>query len=175
MKNPARKYAAPMVDPKAGMPLIKSVPSLGRMLEWRKGRSVVDEDMPDHLRKEHVRRDTEIFIKWMEKEDGARFRGQVRVHGPFPHFEANTAPVMQTGDRGGTRQLARSIVADTSNNGKEDYVIECLFDVPEAINEIPTSLALDLFSKGTPNLRPLREKDFRGRIDGIREYRSRNN
>ena len=168
----ARRHAAPMLDPKPGQVLIKSTPSLGRMLEWRKGRSVVDHDMPDHLRKEHVRRDADIFIKWMEKEDGARYRGQIRVYGPFPHFEAQQ-PDVQVGDRGGTRQVARSIATDTSNNGKEDYVIEALFDVPETIQEIPTYLAQDLFNKRT-DLRPLRERDWKGATNGFRTYKSRN-
>ena len=168
----ARRHAAPMLSPASGLPLIKSTPSLGRMLVVRRGRSVVDADMPAGLREAQVKRDTEIFIKWMEKEDGARFRKLVSITGPTPHLE-HRPPDVQVGDRGDSRLVARSLAQDISN-GKESYEIACLFDVPEGITEIPTDLAADLFRKGKPNLRPLRERDWKGKIDGFREYRSRN-
>lgn len=155
-----RRTAAPMLAPSSGLPLIKSVPSLGRMLVWRKGQSVVDADMPEEMRKRHTYEDFLKFVAWMEKEDGARYRGEVRISGPFPHFEPHPNDV-QIGDRGGTREVARSIVEDTSNNGKEDYIIEALFDVPEFINEVPTELAMDLLAKGESGIRPLREREWR--------------
>lgn len=155
-----RRHATPIVTPQAGMPLIKSTPSLGRMLEWRRGRSVVPSDMPDHERKRKVYDDFQIFVRWMEKEDGAHYRGQVKVHGPFPHFEAHE-PDTQYGDNGDSRKVARSIVEDTAPSGFEDYVIEALFDCPEGITEVPTDLALDLANQGKVKL--LREQiDGRG-------------
>lgn len=156
----ARRHAAPMLVPTPGVPLLRSTPSLGRMLEWRRGRSTVDAEMPESYRKEAVRRDTDIFIRWMEKEDGAHFRGQVRLEGPIPHLEVHQNDT-QTGDAGGHREIARNLARDSLGNGKEDYIIWCLFDVPEGITEIPTDLAIDLFAKGKQNVRPLRTNDWR--------------
>lgn len=167
-----RRHAVPIVTPSAGGPLIKSTPSLGRMLEWRKGRSVVPSDMPDEERKRKVWQDFHIFKQWMEKEDGAHFRGQVKVHGPFPHFDAHE-PDTQYGDNGASRKVARSIIEDTKESGFEDYVIEALFDVPEGITEVPTDLALDLAGKGRVKLlrtdmdgRGQRNRDWREVIRG---------
>lgn len=112
-----RRHAVPIVAPKGGLPLIKNTISLGRRLEWRKGLSTVDEDMPEDLRKRHVWEDFQRFKVWMEKEDGAHFRGKVKVTGPYPHFTPRPNDV-QVGDRGGTREVARSIVEDTSGSGQ---------------------------------------------------------
>lgn len=156
-----RRLAEPMVAPRAGAPLIKSVPSLGWMLVERKGTSTVPDDMPEELRKRHVYRDFLIFCEWMRKEDGAEYvEGTVRVEGPFPHFEPKE-PDTQYGDNGAHRKVGRSIVADTSNTGKEDYKILAVFRVRERMQEIPTELALDLFDKGRPGLRPLRGREWR--------------
>lgn len=155
-----RRLAAPMLSPVAGVPLVKSVPSLGRMLVWRKGRSTVDVDMPEDLKKRHTYEDFRKFVLWMEKEDGAHYRGEVKIHGPFPHFEERPNDI-QVGERGATREVARSIIEDTAPSGKEDYVIEALFDVPEMINEIPTDLAIELFGDGKGGIRPLRENEWK--------------
>lgn len=155
----ARRHATPIVSPSTGLPLIKSTVSLGRRLEWRKARDTVDEDMPEDLKKRHVYEGFLTFVKWMEKEDGAHYRDQVKVTGPFPHFEAKQ-PDIQVGDRGATRPVARRIDDDVGGNGKEDYIIEALFDCPEYINEIPTDLAVDLFGKGKPGLAPLRQNEW---------------
>ena len=154
-----RRHAVPLLGPSPGLPLIKSVANLGRRLEWRKGRSVVDADMPEEQRKSHVYRDFGIFVEWMEKEDGAHYRNQVTLSGPFPHFEAKPNDV-QIGDRGGRREVARNLQIDVGNNGKEDYIIEALFDVPEYVTEIPTAIAQDIFGTRA-DLRPLRAKDWR--------------
>ena len=160
-QNAARRHAPPIVAPAAGLPLIKNTVSLGRMLEWRRGRSVCDEDMPPELKERHILRDLDIFIKWMEKEDRAHFRGQWHREGPFPHTEFRPNDV-QHGDRGGKREIARNLVGDSKDTGKEAWILWALFDVPEMIQEIPTTLAAELFSKGRENLRPYREKDWRG-------------
>lgn len=155
-----RRLAVPSTSPAAGLPLIKTVPSLGRMLEWRRARSTVEEDMPEGRRKTKIKADAEIFIKWMEQEDGAHFRQEMRLEGPFPHLEARPADI-QVGDRGGTRPRARNVQQDATGTGKEDYIIWALFDVPEYVQEIPTEVALDIFGKGArPDLRPLRPKEF---------------
>lgn len=162
----ARRHAVPIVAPASGLPLIKNTVSLGRRLEWRRGRSTVDADMPEGARKTKVYQDFQIFIEWMKKEDGAHYRNEVHIEGPFPHHEIRRNDV-QVGDRGGRREVARSLEQDTKDTGKEDYIIHALFDVPEMITEIPTSLALDLFTqpgKLRSDIRPLREKDWRGVI-----------
>ena len=169
----ARKHAAPMLVPKSGLPLIKSTPSLGRMLEWRRGRSTYPSEISQGARRDHLLRDLGIFINWMEKEDGAHYRGKYYFDKPTPHFEPKP-PDIQVGDRGGTRPVAHNLLRDASDPEREDTIIWALFDVPEAIQEIPTDLAIELFNEGKPNLRPLRERDWRGGINGSREYRSRN-
>jgi hypothetical protein len=158
-----RRHAVPIVAPKGGLPLIRNTVSLGRMLEWRKGLSTMDEDMPEDLRKRKVYEDFLKFKEWMAKEDGAHFRGKVKVTGPYPHFEPKPNDV-QVGDRGGTREVARSIIEDTSGSGKVDYVIEALFDVPEYLNELPTALAAELIIARRPGLRSARnphEREWR--------------
>ena len=162
-----RRHAVPIVPPSPGLPLIKNTCSLGKHLMWRKGRSTIDEDAPEEVKKKHVLRDAQIFIEWMWKEDRAEFKGRMKVSGPFPHFEAKP-PDVQVGDRGGTRLRARSIITDTAPSGKEDYIIEALFAVPEYVSEIPTDLAMELFGRpgGRPGLRPLREREWRGITHG---------
>lgn len=151
-----------MLPAASGVPLIKSTPLLERMLVWRKGRSVVDVDMPDHLRKEHVRRDFETFVAWMRKEDGAEYvQGSVRVSGPYPYLKARE-PDIQHGDAGGHRPVARNAQGDV-DQGKESYEIECLFRVVEAIQEVPTDLAIEMFGKGRAGLRPLRSNEWRAK------------
>jgi hypothetical protein len=163
-QSAARRHAPPIVAPAPGLPLIKNTASLGRMLEWRRGRSVCDEDMPPDLKERHILRDLDIFIKWMEKEDGAHFRGVWRREGPFPHTEFRRNDV-QVGDQGGKREVARNLIRDSEDTGKEAWILWALFDVPEMIQEVPTSMALDLFKKRS-DLRPLREKDWRGVLRG---------
>lgn len=157
-----RRHAAPLLTARSGSPLIKSSAALGRRNEWRKGLSTVDADMPEDLRKKKVYQDFLVFRDWMKKEDGAHFLGKVKVSGPFPHFDPHE-PDIQYGDSGGSRKVARSIERDTQNNGKEDYVIEALFNVPEYITELPTDLAVELFGNGRPGIRPLREREWRNR------------
>lgn len=153
-----RKHALPIVRPTAGGPLIKSTPNLGWMLETRKGRVPLDMDFPNERRKAFLFSKARQFIEEERRIDGAVFmRGSMKVHGPFPHFDPHEADI-QKGTDGVSRPVARSVEQDTSDNGMEDYVLEATFRVPEYINEIPTSLAKELFSKpgGRPGLRPLR-------------------
>jgi hypothetical protein len=157
----ARRHAVPNLAPTPGLPLIKSTVNLGRRLEWRKARDTVETDMPDELKKRHVYQGFLFFKEWMEKEDRAHYiEGSVRVSGPFPHFNQQMQGV-QVGENGATRPIGHRIEQDVGNNGKEDYIIEALFNVPEYINEISTDLAQELFGKGRPGLRPLREQEWR--------------
>jgi hypothetical protein len=158
-----RRHAAPLLEPVPGTPLIKVTANLGRVLSWRKGRSTVAKGLPEERKKQLVKRDADIFIEWMRKEDGAVFKGSLKLHGPFPHFSPKPNDT-QHGERGAKREVARSIVEDTAESEMEDYVIEALFSVPESISEIPTDLATELFTRpgGRPGLRPLREREWRG-------------
>jgi hypothetical protein len=162
LSSALRRHAVPIVDPTAGGPLIKRTVDLGWMKERRKVRVPMDDDFPQDRRKEFLRKMAQQFIDEETRIDGARYSGGMEIQGPFPHFDPHEADT-QVGDRGATRPVSRSIKDDTSENGKEDYVLEALFIVPEYVNEIPTSLAMDLFTKpgGRPGLRPLREKDWR--------------
>jgi hypothetical protein len=107
-----------------------------------------------------------VFCDWMWKEDRAYPIAGVkpRITGPIAHLDARP-PDVQHGDAGGTRLVARNLLADASGNGKEDYVIEVLMSVPEYISEIPTDLATELWSQpgGRPGLRPLREQEWKQR------------
>ena len=157
-----RRHAAPMLAPKSGLPLIKSVPSLGWRTEWRKAMVDVEIGMSEDQRKRRVKWGVEVFIKWQRKVDRAEPTGRIQIHGPAPHFTPHQNDV-QYGDNGHHREVARNIETDTSDSGKEDYIIEMEFRCPEAIQEIPTSLALDLFSKRgeKSDIRPLRDREWR--------------
>lgn len=157
-----RRLAVPNLAPVSGLPLIRSTPSLGRYPKWDKGRSVIPAGMTDEQRKRCVYQDFLKFVKWMEDEEDAQYLGEVRVSGPEPHFEPRPNDI-QVGDRGASRETARNIEEDVQQESEfVDYVIECLFSFPERVTEIPTQLAVDIFGKGQrPDLRPLRERDFR--------------
>ena len=160
--NAGRRHAAPMLTPVSGLPLIKSVPSLGRRAEWRKGRVEVETGMSKDQIKAKVKWGVEVFFDWMRKEDRAEYiRNTLRIEGPFPHFEAHE-PDTQYGDAGGQRKIARSVARDLED-GKEDYVIVAQFNCPEAIQEIPTELAQQLFAdpRRQSHIKPLRERDWR--------------
>lgn len=172
----ARRFAEPMVSPTSGLPLIKSTPSLGRMLQWESARVM---DVPVEWTRERKRARLfaalDEFIKTMAKDAGhPRFEKKFYFEGPFPPFHAKP-PDIQVGDRGGTRPVARSVERDTDwESDVEDWKVWALFNMPEGITEIPSDLAAELFAKGKPNLRPLREKEWRKVPDGFRTYRSRN-
>ena len=170
--NAGRRHAAPMLAPKSGLPLIKSVPSLGRRAEWRKGSIDVEVGMSEAQRKERIRWATGVFFDWMKKEDGAQYiPNTLRVHGPFPHFDPHE-PDTQYGDAGGKRQIARKLSRDLPE-GKEDYVIEACFNCPEFIQEIPTELAQQLFAdpRRQSDIRPLRSNEWKK--DGARTWSPR--
>lgn len=121
----------------------------------RKARFEVDDDMPEEKRKAFGKQMFERFVTWMRAEDGAEWDGQhPTVEGPYPHFDAHE-PDMQHGDRGGTRPVARSMQEDLTGTGKEDYVIIASFWVREKIQELRTPMALDLFAKNRPGVRPV--------------------
>ena len=166
MPSAARRHAEPMLTPAAGLPLIKRTPTLGRMLEWRRGRSTYPKEYTEGQRKAHLLHDLDIFIKWMEKEDRAHYRGTYYFDKPSIHFEPR-GPDTQYGDKDergirASRKVARQLSKDAPlESDYEDTLIWALFDVPEYITELPTDLALDLFAKGRPDLRPLREREWR--------------
>ena len=172
LQRAARKHASPMLPPASGVPLLKTTASLGRRLEWRKGRSrpipqewTTEGDPAYNQARVHAQLlgDLGIFIQWMEKEDRAHYRGKYYLEGPQAHFTPKP-PDTQHGDAGGTRKVARNLMADTEA-GLVDYIIWALFDVPEYITEIPTELAQELFLNGRPGLRPLRGREWERRGD----------
>lgn len=156
-----RRHAAPMLTPTSGLPLIKSVPSLGWRTEWRKAMVDVEIGMSENQRKRKVKWGVEVFVQWQRKVDRAEPTGRIKINGPAPHFTPHQNDV-QYGDNGHKREVARNIETDTSDSGKEDYIIEMEFRCPETIQEIPTSLALELFSKTgeRSDVRPLRDREW---------------
>ena len=142
----------------AGSPQIRSVPGLGWVKVRRSGRATVDSDMPDELKKRHVKQAFEKFVGWMDREDGAIWDGTLpEIQGPLPHFAIHE-PDVQYGDNGGSRPVARSVERDHTDTGKEDYIIIASFWTREKITEVRTSVAEELFATGKPGVRPLREK-----------------
>lgn len=156
----ARRHAVPITRP-SGRGLVKSTISTGWMLERRRVRVPLDADFPQERRKDFLFRAARQFIEEEYRLDRSVYRGGMRVHGPFPHFDPHE-PDTQIGDRGGRRLRARSVVRDTTDNGKEDYVLEATFVVPEYISELPTDLALEMFPHqgARPGLRPLRAREW---------------
>jgi hypothetical protein len=151
-----------MLTPKSGLPLIKSVPSLGWRAEWRKAYVDVEIGMSEAQRKARVKWGVEVFFAWMKKEDRAQYiPNTLRIHGPFPHFAPRENDT-QYGDNNARRKVARNLQTDT-NNGKEDYVIEAQFKCPEYIQEIPTDLAQTLFAdpRRESHIKPLRDREWR--------------
>ncbi len=160
----ASRHATPIVPAKAGMPLIRSTANLGWREEWRRGRStwpckagVGHRPRCTSLR-QHLSRDTSIFILWMQKEDGAEFGGQVRYERPVPHLEPRPNDT-QYGDAGGHRKVARKVETDLDPELK-DIVIRVLFRVREGIVELPMDLAVELMGKGREGVRPLRGQEW---------------
>lgn len=148
-----RKWAPSL----AGSPQIRSVPALGWVRVRRSGRATVDADMPDGLKKRHVKQAFEKFIQWMHKEDGARWDGTLpAIQGPLPHFEIQE-PDIQYGDDGSSRPVARSVEGDHAGTGKEDYIIVASFWVREKITEVRSMVAAELFAANKPGVRPFRE------------------
>jgi len=167
-----RRHAVPMLTPNSGLPLLKSVPSLGFRPEWRKANCDVEVGMSESQRKARVLWGVNVFLDWMKKEGAEYIPHTLKVSGPFPHFDPKE-PNTQYGDAGGKRKVARKLGTDLPE-GKEDYVIEALFKVREALQEIPTELAQELFAD--PNrqshIKPLRERDWKK--DGHRTWSLRN-
>lgn len=159
----ARRHAVPIVEPRAGTPLIKSTVKTGWMLDRRQARAVVPREMPLERRKGELKKMADQFIKDEYRIDRSVFRGNFKIEGPFPHFDPHEADI-QKGSQGGTRPIARSLAKDTTDSEFEDYLLSATFICPEYINEIPTSLAMDLFTQpgGRPGLSPLRAKEWRG-------------
>ena len=150
-----RKWAPSL----GGSAQIRSVPSLGRVKVRRSGRATVDSDMPDELRKRHVKQAFEKFVQWMNAEDGAVWDGtRPEIQGPLPHF-AIKEPDVQYGDNGASRPIARNLQEDLTGSGKEDYIIIASFWAREQFTELRTSVAEDLFATGKAGVRPFRERN----------------
>ena len=141
-----------------GSPNIRSVPDLGYVKVRMQGTATVDADMPDELRKKHVKQAFEKFVQWMKAEEGAIWDGTLpEIQGPLPHF-AIKEPDVQYGDNGASRPIARSVQEDLTGSGKEDYKIIASFWAREKITEVRTSVAEELFASGRPGVRPFRER-----------------
>lgn len=149
-----RRHAPSLVPAKPGLPLIRSVPDLGRQLVRIKATIDVEADLPDETKKKRVFWGAKRFIEWMRKE-GHEFQGGMTLHGPFPHMDFRE-PDVQTGDLGDTRLSARSIKDDLSDNGKEDYVWEGVFSTREYIQEVPADVAQQVI--GQRGIRALKEE-----------------
>ena len=159
MSNIGRRSAPSIVIPTPGGPLIRSVPSLGWQKVRIKATIPVDADMPEERRKDYLYRATQQFIREEEKLRGVRFAGGIELKGPRPHFEPRS-PDTQVGDGGVTRLKARNLLADATENGKEAYDIWGSFWIREWIQEVRSDIAVDMFKKGSPGIRPLRARDF---------------
>ena len=130
----------------AGSPQIRSVPQMGWTKVRRKGTATVDADMPDGLRKKHVKQAFERFVWWMKQEDGAEWDGRLPViQGPSPHFDIKQ-PDVQYGDNGASRPVARNLQEDLTGTGKEDYHIIASFWVRERITEVRTEFVSDILA-----------------------------
>ena len=142
----------------AGSAQIRSVPQLGWVKVRRQGTATVDSDMPDELKKRHVKQAFEKFVKWMKAEDGAEWDGTLPVvQGPFPHF-AIKEPDVQYGENGASRPIARNVQEDLTGTGKEDYKITASFWARETITEVRSPVAQELFDSGKAGVRPFRER-----------------
>jgi len=155
----ARRNAPSITIPTPGGPLIRSVPDLGWQKVRIKATIPVDADMPEEKRKDYLYRATQQFIREEEKLRGVRFAGDIELKGPRLHLDPHP-PDVQVGERGATRLRARSLLADSSNNGKEAYDIWGSFWIREWIQEVRSDIALDMFKKRTPGVRPTRVRDF---------------
>lgn len=160
----ARKHAVPIVTPSAGGPLIKSTPNTGWMLEKRAASFTVDaEAVVTDKQKRHAENIAmKQFIEEEARLDGAKFFSKRPYQATWHPAVNYQPPNIQKGDRGGQRPVARSLAQDVDYS-KMACRLEAWFIAPEYINEIPTSLAMELFTKpgGRPGLKPLREKDWR--------------
>ena len=124
-----------------------------------RGTATVDADMPEWLRKRHIKQAAEKFIQWMNKEEGAIWDGSLPdVQGPIPHFDIHE-PDVQYGENGAQRPIARSVQEDLTGNGKEDYHIIASFWARERITEVRTPVAQELFAAGKAGVRPFRERN----------------
>ena len=159
MSKIGRRSAPSIVIPTPNAPLIRSVPELG----WQKVRIratiPVDADMPEEKRKDYLYKAAQQFIREEELMRGARFAGGIELKGPRPHLDMKP-PKIQKGDNGATRPQARSILEDSSKTGKEAYDIWGNFWIKEWFQEVRSDVALDLFKKGTPGVRPARARDY---------------
>lgn len=146
-----RKWAPSL----AGSAQIRSVPTLGLLKVRRRGTATVEADMPEFLRRKHLKQAFEKFVSWMKREDGAEWDGALpELKGPFPHF-AIKEPDVQYGDNGASRPIARNVQEDLTGSGKEDYHIIASFWVREQITEVRTAVAQELFATGKQGVRPI--------------------
>ena len=92
-------YATPLLPVKSGLPLIRSTPNLGWQAVRIRGRVDVGKSLKMEAKKKRIYWGFKRFVEWMEKE-GHRYRGKLRITGPFPHADLKE-PNTQVGDRGG--------------------------------------------------------------------------
>ena len=143
-KRLARRHAQAIVPASPGLPLIRSTPNLDWQLVRLKATIDVEEGLAPETVKKKVYWGFQRFVEWMRKE-GHEYKGGLKISGPFPHMDYQPDDI-QTGDRGGTRPVARSVEQDLGK-GKLDYVIEGNFLVRETIRELPSDVAEDVIGK----------------------------
>ncbi len=156
-------YAPPLVAPKSGLPLIKSTPDLGYQAVRIRGTIDVEAWLKPETKKKKIRWAFQRFVSWMMKE-GNVYKGDLVIHGPFPHMEFKE-PGMQTGDRGGRRQVAQGLKDSLGADDREDYVIEATFVRREEVQMVDKDVAFAI--AGTRGIRLARPDDVERHKKGM--------
>lgn len=146
MTNQSREFYPSMLPVKSGTPMIKSSPSLGWQLVKVRARCWVEGGMPEAVRKEVLRQNTNAFIAEQESL-GKQYVSKygVQLSGPFPHFEPRTGGAHSIGDHVG-------------EDDREDYYVEACFRVREHVELLDNDVAEKVM--GTRGIRPYRAKEW---------------
>lgn len=158
-------YEPLLVPPRAGLPLIRSAPDLGYQAVRIRGTIDVETWLKPATKKKKVYWAFQRFVDWMAKE-GNEYKGNLIIRGPYPHMEFRESAI-QTGDRGGQRQVARKLKDDLGADDREDYVIEATFVRKEEVQLVDKDVALAV--EGKRGIRLARPEDLEG-IKSGRDY-----
>ena len=140
-----RDLAPTLVEPKSGLPLIRSVPDLGWQPVRIKGRIDVESSLKPETKRKRIYWAWKRFVQWLEKE-GAIYKGNLVIKGPFPHAELKE-PTWQYGSDGGKRLVARSLTDAIGQDSREDYVMEATFIRKEWVQGIDVDIAAQVVGK----------------------------